>query len=130
MCRFMEIGFVTVFAGDPQRLVADRLFAIPGFCRVAFRARDAGMGSAQCKSRARAVIERRTFPGLRVMARLAPRCSPPGELTEVRILMAAGAHRCDACIPDGVRFLMTLRTLDGGVLPFKRECGFAVIKEQ
>ena len=76
------------------------------------------------------MIERNAFPGLRVMAGLTARCSPLDELAEVRILMTGGARRRDACIPDGIRFFMTLRTLDGGVLPFKRERGFAVIKEK
>jgi hypothetical protein len=88
------------------------------------------MGSAQSKSRAGAVIERNAFPGLRVMAGLTARCSPLDELAEVRILMTGGARRRNASIPHGVCFFMTLRTLHGGVLPFKRELGFAVIKEK
>ena len=64
------------------------------------------------------------------MAGLTSRCPPPDELTEVRILMTGGARRRDARIPHGVRFFMTLRTLHGAVLPFKRERGFAVIKEK
>lgn len=126
----MDIGFVTVLAGDSQRFVADRRFAIAGFCRVTFRARDVGMGSAESKSRAGAVIEGNALPGLRVMAGFTTRCSPLDELAEVRILMTGCARRRDAGIPHGIALLVTFRTLHGAVLPFKRECGFAMIKEE
>lgn len=46
----MEIGPVTVLAGDSQRFEADGRFAVQDFRRVTFCARDAGMGSAQGKS--------------------------------------------------------------------------------
>ena len=117
----MEIGFVTVLAGDSQRLVADRLFAVPGFRRMTFRARDAGMGSAQSKSRTGAVIESNALPGLCGMAGFAERCSPLDELAEVRILVTGGARRRDAGIPHGITLFVTFRTLHCAVLPLKRK---------
>jgi hypothetical protein len=126
----MEIGFVTVLAGVSQRLIADSRFAIPGFCRMAFRASDAGMSSAQSEPRAGAVIESTALPGLRVMAGLTPRCPPLDELAEVRILMTGSARRRDAGIPHGIPLLVAFRTLHGAVFPLKRECGFAVIEKK
>jgi hypothetical protein len=130
VCRFIEIGFVTVFAGDSQGLVTDDLSSIPCFCRVTFRALDVSMGPAQSKSRAGAVIESNALPGLCVMARFTPCCSPFDELAEVRILVAGCAHGRKACILHGIALSVTFHALHAGVPSFKRECGFAVIKEK
>ena len=126
----MEIGFVTVFAGDSQRLVADHRFGIPDLRRMTFSACDPGMGPAQSKSGARAVIKRTALPGLRVMAWFTARCSPPDELAEVRILMTRCACGSDTRIAHGICFLVTFRTLHGAVLSFERERGFAVVEEK
>jgi hypothetical protein len=130
VCRFMEIGFVTVLAGDSQRLVAHCRFTIPGFRRVTFRARDAGMGPAQSKSRSGVVIERNPLPRLRVMAGLTDRRSAPGELAEVRIFVTGGACRRDARVPHGIRPLVAFHALYGAVLPFKRKLRGTVIEEK
>jgi hypothetical protein len=126
----MEIGFVTVFAGDSQGLVTDHRSGPPGFCRVAFRAGDVSMGPAQSKSRAGAVIESNALPGLCVMARFTRRCSPLDELAEVRILVARCAHGCNIGILHGIAFCVAFHASHGGVPSFKREFGFAVIKEK
>lgn len=88
------------------------------------------MGAVQSKSRAGIVIENDALPGLRVMARFTARCSPLGELAEVGILVTGCARSRKTGIRHGICFFVTFHTLHGGVLSFKREFGFAMIKEK
>jgi hypothetical protein len=88
------------------------------------------MGPVQSKSRTGIVNENDALPGLRVMAGFTARCSPFGELAEVGILVTGCARGRDTSIRHGICSFVTFHTLHGAVLSFKREFGFAVIKEK